>query len=176
MALKTVVDIKRILYAAAMTAGPLTGAAIKAIIGNASTKEVKNVHSTTWAYEEDEPSINDYRNQINNGAVYYRDSEPGSKSVSFSIGQYDYETMAELIGGTATSTSWTASTDQGLVYKTLIAVTKDDTYLVFPKAQIVARRGMIEDKLIGLLVTATPLDTGIDGLESEGWFDASEIA
>ncbi len=173
--MKTVVDIKQLFYANPMTAGPLTGAAVKAILDNADTKEIKNVHATTWTYEEAEPSTTPYINQLN-GQTYYIDSDPGETSISFSIGQYDYATKADLQGGTATAKSWIRPKNQGLIYKTLIAVTKDDTYIVIPKAQINARGGMVEDKLIGLLLTATPVETGIDGLASEGWFDASEVA
>lgn len=172
--MKTIVDIKQIFYADAMTSGPLNGTAVKAVINAATTKEIKNVHATTWTYEEAEPSNTDYINQLN-GNTYYIDSQPGSTSISFSVGQYDYETKADLQGGTATATSWLRPKNQGLIYKTLIAVTKDDTYIVVPKAQITARGGMVEDKLIGLLLTATPVETGIDNLEPEGWFDASEV-
>lgn len=173
--MKTIVDIKQILYAEPMTAAPLSGAAVKAIIQDAGTKEIANVHATTWAYEEQEGTTTDYINQLN-GNTYFRDSESGSRSVNFTIGQYDYATKADLQGGTATATSWKAPTNQGIIYKCIIAVTKDDTYIVFPKAQIGARTGMVESKLIGLMMTATPMETGIDGLETEAWFDASEVA
>ncbi|MDR3142699.1 MAG: hypothetical protein LBU37_13385 [Tannerellaceae bacterium] len=172
--MKTIVDIKKIFYAPQMTTGTLTGSAIDVILKSGTTKEIKNVHATTWTYEEAEPSVTDYLNQLN-GKVYYRDSTPGAVSVNFSIGQYDYQTKADLQGGTATATAWTRPETPGLVYKTLIAVTKDDTYIVFPKAIITARGGMVESKLIALLLSAVAMDTGVDGLASEGWFDASEI-
>lgn len=173
--MKTVVDLKQLFYGDAWTAGPLTGAAIKAFLDNANTKEVKNVHATTWTYEEEEPSTTDYINQLN-GQTYYRDNQPGATNISFTIGQYEYETKADLQGGTATPTSWVRPTNQGIVYKGFVAVTKDDTYIAIPKGQVTARGGMVEDKLIGLPVVVTPVETGIEGLASEGWFDASEVA
>jgi hypothetical protein len=174
MALKTVVDIKELYYGELLTSGPLTGALVKTFIDDAGTKSIENVHSTTFTYDEAEPSTTDYINQLN-GQTYYRDFVPGSKQINFSIGQYDYATKAELQGGTATATSWKAPTQQGIIFKTFVAVTKDDTYIVFPKAIVTARAGMIESKLVGLLFVASPIETGIAGLETEGWFDASEI-
>lgn len=172
--MNTIVDIKAIYYAAPMTGNSLTGAAVKAIIDDADTKKIKNVHDTTWTYEEAEPSTTDYINQMN-GKVYYRDSTPGAVGVSFSIGQYDFETKKDLQGGTATANQWIRPEKSELIYKTFIAQTKDGTYVVFPKAAIVARGGMVEDKLIGLLFSAVAMDTGIEGLASEGWFAESEV-
>lgn len=172
--MKTIVSVKELFYAEPMTAGPLTAAAVKTILNDPDTKKISNVHNTTWTYEEAEPSVTDYVNQLN-GKVYYRDSTPGAVNVTFSIGQYDYQTKSDLQGGTATATSWIRPQTQSLIYKTLIAKTADGTYLVFPKASIVARGGMVEDKALGLLLSAVAMDTGIDNLESEGWFDASEI-
>jgi hypothetical protein len=176
---KTIVDIKQIFYGAPIAtlenpSNGLTGEEVYALIHDGETKKIMNVHSTTWAYSEDEPSTTPYVNQLN-GKTYYIDSTPGATSVNFSIGQYDYQTKADLQGGTATATSWERPENQGIVHKSIVAVTKDDTYLVFPKAQIIARGGMIEDKAIGILLTATPVDTGVTGLASEKWFDASEI-
>jgi hypothetical protein len=179
MALKSIVDIARILYAepvgsVALASAGLTGTEVKAIMDDSGTKEVVNVHGDTWAYEEEEGTTTPFRNQLN-GNTYYNDYQPGSTSVSFSIGQYDYATKASLQGGTATATSWERPKSSTIIYKCVIAVTKDDTYLVFPKAQIVARGGMIESKLIGLMLSATPVETGVTGLAPEKWFDSSEI-
>jgi hypothetical protein len=178
MALKTVVDIKQIFYGDPMTsvlvpANGLTGAEVKDFL-DGNVKEIVNVHGTTFTYEEGEPSTTDYNNQLN-GETYFRDYTPAAKSINFSIGQYDYATKAELQGGEATATSWKSPKNQGIIYKTFVAITKDDTYIVFPKAIVNARAGMVEDKVIGLLFSASPIATGINGLETECWFDASEI-
>jgi hypothetical protein len=180
MALKTIVDIARILYAAPIDsvttpASGLTGGEVKDIIDDTDTKEVVNVHGDTWTYEEAEGSTTPFRNQLN-GNTYYNDFQPGSTSVTFSIGQYDYAAKAALQGGTATATSWQRPASSGIIYKCIIAITKDGTCIVFPKAQITARGGMIESKLIGLLITATPVETGVTGLAPEKWFDAAEVA
>jgi len=173
--MKTIVDIKQIFYGDPLTSGVLNGAAVKAFIASAGTKQIQNVHATTWTYEEQEGTSTDYINQLN-GQTYYKDIQPGSRAINFTIGQYDYATKADLQGGTATATSWTAPENQGLINKCMVAVTKDDTYIAIPKAQISARTGMVESKLIGVMLTATPLETGVAGLAPEAWFDASEVA
>lgn len=155
-----------------MTSGTLTGAAVKALLAAATTKPISNVHGDTFAYEEAESSVTDYINQ-QNGKVYYRDNVPGAVSISFSVGDYDFETKKDLQGGTSTAKSWTRG-DSGLIYKSIVGKTKDGTYVVFPKAAISARGGMVE-KAIGLLLSAVAMDTGVEGLASEGWFDKSEV-
>jgi len=171
---KTIVSIKELFYADEVTSGALTGSEVAAILLKTTTKKITNVHDTTWVYEEAEGSTTDYVNQLN-AKVYYRDYTPGTTSVSFSVGQYEYQTKADLQGGTATATSWKRPDIATLIYKCIIARTKDDTYIVFPRASITARGGMVEDKLIGLLLTAVPMDTGVTGLPSEAWFDSSEV-
>jgi hypothetical protein len=176
MALKTIVGIKQLFYAPPLTSiagSTLTGAEVYALIHGATAKEILNVHADTWAYETSDPSKTDFKNQLT-GGTYYIDLVPGDTSITFTIGQYDYETKAELQGGTATATSW-ERTKSGIIHKTVVAFTQDDTCIILPKAQITAREGMVESKLIGLVFSATPVETGIEGLASEKWFDASEI-
>ena len=179
MGLKTIVDIAQLFYAEPITSiadaqDGLTGAEVKALIDDTDTKQIVNVHGDTWSYEEEEGTTTPFRNQLN-GNTYYVDYQQGSTNISFSVGQYDYATKAELQGGTATTASWERPETSKVIYKSFVAVTKDDTYIVIPKAQITSRGGMIESKLIGLLLTATPVETGVAGLAPEKWFDASEI-
>ncbi|MDR2138549.1 MAG: hypothetical protein LBP50_03245 [Tannerella sp.] len=179
MALKTIVDIAKIMYGDVITsvtapAAGLTGAEVAALIALASTKNVVNVHGDTWSYEEEEGSTTPFRNQLS-GATYYNDLQPGAVNITFTIGQYEYQTRADLQGGTATSASWARPAESKIIYKSIIAVTKDDTYIVIPKAQVSARGSMVESKLIGLAVTVTPVETGVTGLAPEYFFDASEI-
>ena len=176
---KTVVSIKKLWYADpidAIAGSALTGEEVYDLIADVGTKEISNVHGDTWAYEEAEASVTDYVNQLN-GKVYYRDNVPGAVNMSFSIGQYDYETKAALQGGTATGATTKTGWQRGngdLVYKCMIAKTKDDTYIVFPKAGVSARGGMVE-KAIGILLSAVALETEVTGLASECWFDATEV-
>lgn len=174
MAKNTVVDIQTIWYGDLIITSPLKGPDVKAFTKATTTKKIDNVHATTWAYSQDEASVTDYINQLNN-TVYYRDSQPGATNVTFSIGQYDFEQKADLMGGTATATEWEAPINQGIIYKGFVAKTKDGTYFAFPKAQISAVEGMIEDKVHGINVTVTPIDPGIAGLSNVKWFAGSVV-
>ena len=87
--------------------------------------------------------------------------------------EYDFETKKDLQGGTATDKSWERGKFQ-TIHKCIIGKTKDGVYVVFPKASINGR-GSNTDKAIGLAIVASPLSTGVDGLASEKWFDASEV-
>jgi hypothetical protein len=174
--MKTVVSIQKLYYGEPITAlansGGLSKDDVTAFISETDTKEVPNVHATTWAYEEDDPTTTDYINQLND-QIYYTDFEAGGRRISFTMGQYEYALKADLKGGKATATGWTAPVSKSIIYKTVVALTRDNTYIIFPKAVISCRTGMVEDKLIGELVTASPLETGIAGMEAEGWFDAA---
>ena len=173
----TAVEIDELYYAEPIvsvtdkTAG-LTGAEVAAILKNATTKEVKNVHGDTYQYEEAEASVTRYKNALT-GEYYRETSEPGEVKINFTIGEYDYETKKDLQGGNATDKSWERGKYKP-IYKCVIGKTKDGVYVVFPKAPI-SGRGSNTDKAIGLAVSATPLSPGVEGLTSEKWFDESEV-
>lgn len=173
----TAVEIEELYYSApiatvANKATGLTGAEIAAILKDAKTKQVKNVHGDTFQYEESEANVSRYKNALN-GEYYRETSEPGEVKLNFTIGEYDYETKADLQGGTATDKSWERGKYKP-IHKCIIGKTKDGVYVVFPKAAINGR-GANTDKAIGLAVSASPLTTGVDGLASEKWFDESEV-
>ena len=173
----TAVEIDELYYAEPIKtvttpATGLTGAEVAAILKNAATKRVKNVHGDTFQYEEAEASTTKYKNALN-GEFYRETTEPGEVKINFTIGEYDYETKADLQGGKATEKSWERGKHTP-IHKCIIGKTKDGVYVVFPKATINGR-GSNTDKAIGLAVTASPLTTGIEGLASEKWFDESEV-
>lgn len=106
MAKVIAVGIKKLYYAdPAKVTGDLTGTLLATIIKDVSTKQVENIHQDTWSIEEEERSTTEYRNQLTNG-VYRQDTEMGNIQMSFTIGQYDYETKAAFMGGTGSETSW----------------------------------------------------------------------
>ena len=153
----TAVEIDELYYAepiASVTnkATGLSGAEVAAILKNAATKKVQNVHGDTFQYEESEASIARYKNAL--------------------TGEY-YATKADLQGGKSTDKSWERGKYKP-IHKCVIGKTKDGVYVVFPKAAINGR-GANTDKAIGLAVSASPLTTGVDGLASEKWFDESEV-
>lgn len=172
--MNTIVSIEKLYYGNVLTTGSLLPAEIKAAIEATTTKQITNVHDTTWTFEEEDPSTTDYNNQLN-GQTYYRDSTPGAVTMNFSVGQYEFETVADLKGGTGTSKHWTAPETSSLIYKSMFAITKDGTVIVFPRADVSAQWGMIEDKVHGLICTATMMDTGVAGLSSLGLFSLDEI-
>ena len=173
----TAVEIDELYYAEPITTvtdktAGLSGAEVAAILKNAATKKVQNVHGDTFQYEESEANVTKYKNALT-GNVYRESSEPGETKINFTIGEYDYETKADLQGGKATASSWERG-KHAIIHKCVIGKTKDGVYVVFPKASINAR-GANTDKAIGLAVSATPLETDVEGLASEKWIDAEEV-
>ena len=150
----------------------LSGAEIATLLKSDKTKKIENVHGETFQYEEAEPSVTKYKNQLT-GENYREDVVPGDVQISFTIGEYDFRTKEDLQGGKSTEKSWERAKFQP-IQKCIIGKTKDGVYVVFPKASIIAR-GSNTDKAVGLSVAATPLSTGITGLASEKWFDESEV-
>lgn len=173
----TAVEIDELYYAdpiktVTTPATGLSGAEVAAILKNAATKKVQNVHGDTFQYEEAEASVTRYKNALT-GEYYRETSEPGEVKINFTIGEYDYKTKEDLQGGKATEKNWERGKHK-TIHKCVISKTKDGVYVVFPKAAINAR-GSNTDKAIGLAVSAVPLSTGVDGLASEKWFDESEV-
>ena len=135
--------------------------------------EVKNVHQDTWTLEESEASKTNYKNQLS-GLTYRSDKEMGDVSVNFTLGEYDYQTKADLMGGTATETSWERASGKVTIEKTLVGLTEDDQYVVIPRADISARESTT-DKAIGIPVVGTELEPTVAGVAPEYWFDASVV-
>ena len=113
---KPYIGIKRVLYGDALTSLPngekvFTAAMLAAMIatvGSASAKlkDIQNLHQDTWGYEESDPTVTEYINQLT-GQPYYRDKEQaGTPTVNFTLGQYDLETKADLQGGEVVDGVW----------------------------------------------------------------------
>ncbi|MEG2151558.1 MAG: hypothetical protein RRY36_10110 [Bacteroidaceae bacterium] len=172
------VGIKKLLYAepSAITVD-LTGILLKPIITAAT--EVANVHGETWQIEESEASKTAYKNQLT-GKTYRESIEMGDVKMNFTIGAYDYKTKADLMGGAVIQDAakkdvgWKRAEGKINVNKALFALTEDDIWVVFPKASITAREANT-DKAIGLAVTGSQLESGITGVSSEYWINASEV-
>lgn len=170
----SVVAIKGLYYGDVITVAGLTGAKLYELLNSEKKpKEVKNVHGDTFKYEEAEPNVTKYKNALT-GKNYRQDKEDGDVQISFTIGEYDFETKADLQGGKSTPTSWERANPSPDTFKSLIGKTKDGVYVVFPRAAISAR-GSDTDKAVGLAVSGVAMDTGVDGLASEYWFDESEV-
>lgn len=170
------VNIKRIWYGeTSIITADLTGVALHTLVSGELLKEVENVHQDTWQLEEAEASRTAYKNQLT-GQTYREDLEMGEIAVNFTIGEYDYQTKKDLMGGDVINTDkgWKRSRGKVNIEKTIIALTEDDQYCVIPRASIGTREAMA-DKAIGLAVTAKELEPKDIAVFPEYWFDASEV-
>lgn len=167
------VDIQRLWHTdPSVITEDLTGTMLKTILESA--KEVTNIHQDTWTIEESEPSQDSYKNQLT-GATYRMGAKTmGDVTFNWTIGQYDYETKAEFMGGTATDTTWKRQRGAVTIHKTLIALTLDGQYCVLPKANIMTREAQT-DGAIGLAVVGTMMEPDNTAVSAEYWFDKSEV-
>lgn len=181
---KAYIGIKRVLYGDALKAMPtgttkFDGAALAAMLASVGTEdakltEVKNVHQDTWGYEESDPSVTEYINQLT-GQAYYRDMEQaGIPTISFTLGEYSLEDKASLQGGEVIDGAWHRKDMLKPIAKLIVAQTKTDEWIVMPNANIVGKGNFVQ-KNIGLGVAAVPVETGVDGLSAEIWFNGSDV-
>lgn len=150
----------------------------------APAKEVLNIHQDTWNYNQDDPSVTDYINELT-GKPYFRDKQnEGNKTISFTMGQFEYQTKADLQGGTvitkgdgasAKAIGWKAPEVMSIIEKCIIALTKSGNYIIFSNASIIGKSDQ-QQKAIGLGVTAVAQDTLGDGVADEYLFNGDEVA
>lgn len=174
--MKPYIGIKKLWYGDVITAD-VTAASLKTWL--TSAKEVKNSHQDTWSYTQDDPSITDYINELT-GKPYYREmTDEGTKTIAFTMGEYEYDDKAELQGGTViksggASVGWKAPDNPELIYKAVVAQTKTGNYVVFTNAGVVGKSNMAE-KNIGLGVSAVAMDNPNAGVGDEYWFDGDAV-
>ena len=167
------VSIKKLWYGdPSQITEDLTGASLAILIQSA--KQVTNVHQDTWSIEEGEPSQDTYKNQLTGATYRMGAKQMGDVTFNFTIGQYDYATKADFVGGTGTDTSWKRARGITVVEKFLVALTEDDQYAVLPKANITTREAQT-DNAVGLACVATMLEPDALDVSPEYWFDASEV-
>jgi hypothetical protein len=136
--------------------------------------KIENSHQDTFTYEEDEPTVTGYKNDLT-GKTYRSDVEAGEKRINFTIGQYDFDLKAALQGGTSgdSGKSYESGDSTELRYKAFYALTQDNVLIVFPRANIVASNSST-DNAIGIAVSAIPEE--VSGVtKDEYWFDAEEL-
>ncbi len=177
------IGIKRIFYGEPISTvatpyedgDPETGLSageLKSYLAAASTKEVENVHQDTWNFEKAEPTLTQYKNQLTK-KTYRQSVEAGDSSITFSIGKYDMAVKADFEGGGATETKYSAPIEYPNKTLTIVALTEDDVYIVFTKAQVISRPTTTDDA-IAIAVTATPMEPDI-AIESEVWIHRSAV-
>lgn len=177
--MKPFIGIKNIWYGPPLTADLKNVAAIKALVEGATFTKVTNSHDGTWGYSQDDPDVTEYKNELT-GKTYYRDKvSDGAKTITFTMGVYDFKQLADLQGGTviedtSNPVGWKAD-DESLenVEKAFVAQTKTGNYIVFSNASVVAKTDQ-QEKNLGLGITAVCLESNTKGVASEYRFAAVE--
>lgn len=183
MAKKPYIGVKRIWYSDPVTT-LLTPTGLKTWLSTAT--EVKNSHEGTWGYEQDDPDVTDYINELN-GQTYYRDkTTQGARTINFTMGEYAYKNKADLQGGSmidktgattdieASAVGWKSDDSLTNVNKTLVAQTKTGNYIVFSNASIVGKVDQ-QEKALGLGVSAVCMESETDGVPAELWWDGDSV-
>lgn len=161
------IDIKKLWYCDPLTSAPTDG---DSLLSGAT--EIKNVHQDTWQIEESESSQDGYKNQLT-GATYRMGAKTmGDVTFNFTIGRYDFDLKAALMGGKATANGWSRARGIVEVKKCLIALTEDDVYCILPYANVNTREANT-DGAIGLAVVGTMLEPENEEIMPEYWFYAN---
>lgn len=137
-----------------------------------TAKQVKNVHQDTWNFEEGEPTKTSYRNQLTK-KVYRSKTEPGDTAIKFTIGEMDNQVKKDFKGGVATENKYSAAATYKDRYMTIVGLTEDDVYIVFPKANVTAN-DVTTDDAIAMAVTATPEEPDIE-IETIAWISKASV-
>ena len=169
------IGISKIWYGDVFNAA-VTAASLKTWLSSAT--EVKNSHDGTWGYTQDDPTTEDYTNELT-GKLYHRDiTAAGNKTITWTMGEYDYADKVALQGGTAIEESSTAigwkSGDVAFVSKGVVAKTKTGNYVVFTNANITAKVDQ-QQKALGLGVTAVAQENETTGVADEYWFTGTAV-
>lgn len=98
----------------------------------------------------------------------------GDVTINFTIGQYDFHTKAEFLGGTATDTTWKRPRGVVEIHRALIGLTEDNLYVVLPYANINAHEANT-DGAVGIAVVGTAMEPENEAVMPEYWFDSSEV-
>lgn len=173
------VGIKRLLYAdTSKVTGDLTPTMLKSIIDDPETKEVTNVHQDTWSIAESEASVTRYKNQLTK-KPYRQSAELGEVSMNFTIGEYDFATKKELMGGKTITQNgevigWKRSREYEEINKCLMALSEDSVWIVFPKGAVVTLEAET-DGAVGLAVVGTAMEPENTAISSEYWYSDKEV-
>jgi hypothetical protein len=184
MAKISAIGVKKIFYGPALAAVAvdyvdgdtdtgLSPAELKAFLAAATTKQVENVHEDNWNYEKTLPSKTSYKNKLTGKAYRRSTDDPGESKITFSIGKYDFETKAAFEGGGASADKYSAPSEYNPKDMTLVALTEDDCYIVYPKADVTAG-GVTTDDAVAISVEATALEPDI-AIESEAWITKAAV-
>jgi hypothetical protein len=176
--MNTFIGLKKLYYGDPLTTAP-TQAGMADLLKNMT--EVKNVHGDTWGYEEADPENTEYVNELTGTNYYVDTTKQGIPTIKFTMGEYEFQQKADLQGGkvitggsgeASKAIGWEKSTELGVIYKSIVALSKTGTYIIFPKAQITGK-GDTQEKNIGLGVSALCCESDVEGVAPEYWIKAS---
>lgn len=174
--------IKKIVYDdPSVVTAAITPATAKALIQAAITadKVVPNVHQETWSLEEAESAPTGYSNQLTGKKYRYDRPAAGDLTPGFTIGEYDYKTKSEFMGGSVIedankkAVGWSRG-DKATIHKVLFCLTDDDVWFIFPNCYIDAREANT-DKAVAIAVKAYAQEATVAGVASEYDFDESAV-
>lgn len=169
------IGIKKLWYTEVIQTA-LTAQSLKTLLSGDLVKEITNTHGDTFTYTQDDPTVTEYINGIT-GRPYYREkTDKGARTISFTIGEYDLSTKAELQGGEASEDgkTWQDNDEMEFIEKAFIAKTKTGNYLVFTDASVIGKVD-VQEKNLGLGVSAVAMDNPNEGVASEYWFDGTIV-
>lgn len=181
------IGIKELYYGDVITdVTNLDGTQAHIIALKTAMTQITNVHQDTWQLEESEPSQDSYKNQLTKSVYRMGDKEMGDITIQFSVGQYDYQTKKDLLGGEVIKDAsenvigWKRARGISDVKKSFLAVTEDYQVVVFPKCNVLSYEGNT-DGAISINMSATVLEpeageTAETSVHSEYWFDATPSA
>lgn len=179
MADVTAVGISELYYGPVITVNTnLDGTSAHIAALKAAMTQVKNVHQDTWSLEEAEPTQDSYRNQLTQNVYRMGTKQMGDVTINFTIGSYDYDLKAALLGGeviedsTNQTIGWHRAKGSTDVKKAFLAVTEDHQVVVFPKCNVMASE-TASDGAISIRMSATVLEPEQTGVYPEYWFDAT---
>lgn len=173
------VGIKKLWYGALALADLASASALKSALATAGKfKAMENIHQDTWQLEEAEPSQDSYQNQLTKQIYRMGTKQLGEITVSWTIGAYDYELKKEFLGGELIQDSskktigWKRSAEITDIYKSIVCLTEDNQYAVFPHCHISANEANT-DGAIAIAVKGLVMEPDVTDFVSEYWFDGS---
>ena len=140
-------------------------------------EEVPVVHEDTFTYEDEDPTVTDYKDV--SGNTYYSSKKPGVVKINASIGMYDLKTKAKFQGGKYTAGTanaagtWERADHVESKEFTVRATTEDNVRIIFPRAGVSAS-GKANEKAIGLALVFTALKPTKSGVPIERWEDGED--
>lgn len=176
MAKKPFIGIKEIYYGESIKED-LTPEKLKTWLKTAT--KVNNSHEGSYSFNQDDPTQEEYINELT-GQPYYIDiTNMGKKTIAFTMGEYEYAEMATLCGGEVievdgSAVGWKAPTTPQLTYKAIVGKTRTDNYVVFTNAIIIGKNNT-QSKNMGLGVTATAMESGVANVSAEYRFDGDAV-